>query len=548
MMDILAIKLKLAEPECLCGQSVFFDVEVGNVSPAPADIPALDAVNRTVELQIGAGENGREPDRTANQWSEIERDGMYRDQPERRRVVTLQPRESLKLRGDLLSWFGPLPPGTHEITATYEGNLLVADSEPVRLRVLPARPVYASASRPGLREVSAPLAAAWIHRDASGLSLLYELLSPYLPRNARHAIRLAGVTDVASAHAACLVHEEATHGHLYWRTTRGKLYVAAVDLQSGQAAAPAEVKLPFEGSPLDSALSMPDGALMLPLADAARKRLAVLRVAPTGEATACELGLGDTSPIGPYVCYWEACDRLHFAWAKPGGRQVEYALLALDDFEAGFAARKSIVSQDPVLWLDAFLDVSAVGQDMPYFQEQVPEDQQEEDFESQPPRLTLWCLVRRVGRLGCMRVRVSDGQSRAVTSFGTQGLSEPRVLGSAVTCRDELAVLLADSSGALHYGSTARRTMQPLASLTDQSITADHAPALLAASEKATMPWVHLRYLEAGEAIRYLRLEPEDEPDPTEPEPEHHDQEAQAEPGPEADEDDFEEQAPEQQA
>jgi hypothetical protein len=547
-MDILALRLKLDRPECLRGESAFFALELQNVTNGPAEVPSLDPDNRTVKLLIGAGEGDQEPQYVAHQLSARERDGLYQhEMPEEPEMLSLRAKQSVELRGDLLSWFGELPPGTHQITATYYGNLLLAESPPVTLRVVPSAPRLSSVPRYGLQDRAAPLAAAWAHRDARELLLFYQLQSPYLPRNVRHAIRLGGVKDLVSLQAACVSHREPERGHLYWQTPDGKFFFAAVDLQSGQAGEPVEAKLPFRGQCLDSALSMPDGTLMVPFADEAKGRVAVLRVAD-GEVTPYLLDLGAARPLGPYVCFWEGAARLHFAWAKEGGRQVDYAMLPLDEPDAGFARRSVHVANDPIVWLDAYLDEEAALEGLPYFEEHMPEDQRAEDFEPQPPKVMLWCVTRGVGRLACTRVGAADSQSKAAASFGTQPLRGLRVLGSVVTHRYELALLLADAADRLYYASTVRKAMLPVEQLAGRPVALGSFPALMTACGAALEPWVHLRYVQDGEVIQYVRLEPADEPDPTEPEPEpEEEEEAEASPESEEDEDaeDLDERAPE---
>ena len=91
------------------------------------------------------------------------------------------------------------------------------------------------------------------------------------------------------------------------------------------------------------------------------------------------------------------------------------------------------------------------------------------------------------------------------------------VLGLLPFVRNELALILADADDRLHYASTTRSAMLPLADVVGREIIAADQPGLLASSRSAIRDWVHLAYLDRNrDMIAYARLEPQDETDPVE--------------------------------
>jgi hypothetical protein len=279
---------------------------------------------------------------------------------------------------------------------------------------------------------------------------------------------------------------------------------------------PVELKPPFAGQPLPSPQSMPDGSMFLPFIDAKRQRFAALHVDPQGQVKPYELDLGKAKPIGPYVCFWDYDARLHFLWTKENGRQVQYARLVLADPDAGFATKSAYLSNHPITWLDAYLDLDAGFGEQPYFTDQLQPGQADELTESSPPPLIAWCVARRPGSLLCTKVDVNTGQAKPGVSLGTLTLGDVRVVHSVVTFRHELAMLLAESSDKLHYASTGLKSVTPLSKAAGKDIELDQDPGLMTAGEGASEPWVYVRYVDNKEAIAYARLEPSGEQDPVE--------------------------------
>jgi hypothetical protein len=261
---------------------------------------------------------------------------------------------------------------------------------------------------------------------------------------------------------------------------------------------------------------LPGGGVILAWTDSKRSKVAAVRVARNGAVSARELDLEKHQPLGPYACFWEYDARLHFAWAAESGREVMVARLPLTDPAADFTSRPAFQPDDPVVWLDAYVDIDAAFRDQPYFEEQVPEDERDKLPETQPSPIYLWCVTTGGGRLTCHRVNVADNQSKAEAGFSAPGGEDLRVISSAVTCRDELALLLVDPKDQLYYASTTGGAITPLADAARREITLDRSPSLLTASESGFEPWVYVRFIERKSTIEYVRLEPDYEQDPIE--------------------------------
>jgi hypothetical protein len=102
-----------------------------------------------------------------------------------------------------------------------------------------------------------------------------------------------------------------------------------------------------------------------------------------------------------------------------------------------------------------------------------------------------------------------------VCSFNLPKIESVRVIGSVVSARYHLHLLLADAEDKLFYASTAQRTVVPLAQAAGTEIALENQPALMTPGMEGKVPWVHLRYIVPEKGIEYVRLEPEDR-DPVE--------------------------------
>lgn len=507
-----SLTLKLDRPECLQGESLFFSAVLENVSGAQVrNVPTFEPTNHALRLII----EGPKLRRSGDALSADEREGVHRHGPTDTERRTLNPKATLSTRGDLLEWLGEIPPGTYQLRAHYDAMLLECESAPVTVTVRPASIIGSWTPRYGAQMPMARLTAAWAHHDEKEVMAFYQRLSAGLPRSTRRSLRLAGLGALHDVWPAAVA-TPAAEGHLLWRDTRDKLYFTAIDAETPKIGSPVEINVPFAGEPLASPLTLPGGGLILAWTDAKKNKVAVLRVARNGAASTRELDLEKRQPLGPYVCFWEYGARLHFAWAAAGGREVMVARLPLTDPAADFTARAAFQSDDPVVWLDAYVDLDAAFKDQPYFEEQLQEDQRDKLPETQPSPIYLWCVTTSGGRLTCHRVNVTDGQSKVEAGFSAPGGADLRVISSAVTHRHELSLLLADPQDQLYYASTAGGAILPLADAAKREITLDRAPTLLTASESGFEPWVYVRFVERKATIEYVRLEPDYQQDPIE--------------------------------
>ena len=158
-MPPFTLNLKLDAAECLRGESVFFTAVLENSSGAPVrNVQTLNPDNHVFELRVeGAGVR-----RSADGHAPDERDGKHYHGPLEKEVRLLNPRDAMSTRGDLLAWFGELPPGNYDVHAHFTQEFLEAHSAPVKLRVLPASVAGSFVPRFGepLRYAQRP--AAWV--------------------------------------------------------------------------------------------------------------------------------------------------------------------------------------------------------------------------------------------------------------------------------------------------------------------------------------------------------------------------------------------------
>jgi hypothetical protein len=408
----------------------------------------------------------------------MERDGLVEDIPRVPEGRMLLPGEKLELKDDLLRWFGHIQAGTYRVWAEYRGVLRVAVSEPVELRVSQAVILAAKHPRWGAQRYDAPYTATWAHRHEKGIMLFYQLQSPHLPRNPVHSIRAGIINEQVSAHAACLPTAEHPVGHLYWFTLKERFFFMPFDVKKAVPGPAVEVKkLPFRGWPVPSGISMKDGSLLVPFLDYQKSRCAMLHIVPDGSCTAHEIDLGRNVPMGPYSCFYEQDQRLHFIWTRSRGRQVDYAMLLLDDMDSGFASRTIHISNDPILAFDAYVDSA-----LPFklVRKLYLGEGGEEEGEEEPPqpRVMAWIVSSRDRRVNCTSVSVMDSGVRDAVSVPVpSGVSSLSVISSVSTSQGGLCMLLADEGGRLYYASTVRKAMLPVEELVGVPITQAQGPA-----------------------------------------------------------------------
>ena len=509
----LSLDIVVDTNEILYGESCPFMITLINGDDNAVEVPTFDPYNQSLSVVL-TDDNGTE--HTADQFSEAKRDGLDvynppRDLPK----TTLSPGQRMQLAGDLLAWFGYIAPGRYSVEARFTGSLFFVTSDKTHLTVSPATITQASAPRSGKQAPSTPMACAWAHRHGEDCMLMYAMQSPFVSRNPRLCIRTALAPMDVTLKAACLNSPRQPFGHLYWFDNQNRFAFARIDLKNKLTDQPAMLKsMPGSGGPLESALSMNDGSMLLPFAD--EKSISLIHVMPDGGTEKYRLELGRNAPLGPYVCYWQLDQRLHFAWTKPRGRQIDYAMIPLDDLKAGFATRTMSISNDPVIWLDAFQrqGLSAAELGSLY----LGGGDTEEPVDPLPAEPVIWCVSEQPGRYLCTALGVNGGMAAETVTLRAGGASGLRVISSAVGAGNGLSLLMADPADRLFYGSTLRKSIQPLENITGVPVRLTDDPVLMKSGDSAAEPWVHLRYLMSHTEFAFARLEPEMEPDPTEKE------------------------------
>ncbi|HHO76975.1 MAG TPA: hypothetical protein ENN05_11210 [Deltaproteobacteria bacterium] len=514
MNNGLVLNLSLDRGEGIYGESIFFSLKLTHTFKTPVSVTSLEPANRAVTITLKKLDG---EERKADQMSSMERDGFYIDTPRDLEGTSLAPGDTLELRGDLLKWFGHIPAGTYKVLAEYKGIFRIASCEAAELKIMPASILAANTPRWGSQLKDSPLSAAWAHSKGQAIVLFYQQQSPYLPRNPWLCIRTVSVNEQVSAHASCIPSPECLVGHLYWFSVKDFFFVP-IDLKKGRPGPPIEVKkLPFGGWPIGTALSLKDGSFVVMFADYKRLRCAAIHVQPTGVAKSYELDLGRNTPIGPNTCFFEQDQRLHVIWTKPKGRQIDYAMLPLDDMDAGFATRTIHISNDPVLWFDAYMEreIPVMTLKSLYLGEKGLPGTIGEPDELPAQKTMVWCVSARQGKIVCTPISTSDSSTRQSVSFSISKAPNINIISSAVSSKNALMLLLCDESGELYYASTTLRTVKSIKDIIGLPITQNNCPSLMAGTD---FPWVHLRFVMNAKMINYIRLEPENEPDPVESE------------------------------
>jgi hypothetical protein len=507
----LKITLTLDRNECVRGESVGFTVVAENTSGAPIpDFPKLIPLLETVTLTAESSKGGAK----ATQMSARRRNGEHPHGP-RTPVpgMTLARGQKLELRGDLLEWFGELEPGKYQIQAAHAFEEF---SEPAPLTILPAKPGFASLPRyAGLGQLT-PMPGTWTHVLSEKESLpFYQIQSPSLPRNVLHCYRTPPVAPEVQPQAALIGNSDVTAGHLVWLEKPGRLVAVTVDLNDPKKIQRGVLELGGDFRLLQSPLSMPGPELWAPLVTADGSAVSLRRIDAQGAAQAFGLELTDSKPLGPYVCFWESGERLVFAWTAERGREVRVARLPLRDPGTGFVKRSLLVSDDPILWIEGFIDNTARSAEAPMFESQVPPEDRDKRFHVPPSPVVLICVALRSTNLHFTRVNVADEKSKVFAVLPADRVQNPRCISAAVTYEQECVLLLADAKDELYLASTKTGRVSALSEAANAPVKLSNHPTVVAATRSARSPWVHLRYI-AGQQVRYVRLEPVNEQDPIE--------------------------------
>jgi len=503
----LRLEFHLDKEEFIWGETILFSLVLSHNFTVPVNVITFEPANRSVVITLKDRE-GKEI--KASEISGLERDGIYIEPPRMQEGKELSPEESLRLTGDLLSWFGYIPEGLYTVTAHYKGILRAAMSRPVEIRIIRANITSSIVAREGLQAEGSLFSGVFVHREKQDSIAFFQELSSFLPRNPRMGIPVAVPQHGFSIHAACLPGKDAKVGHLYWKDENEKVFFAGVNLIKKISTPPKEIKpIPFPGDFVESALSMKDGSLLIPFSG--NNIFAVLRVPLSGDLESHELDLGTNFPMGPNVCFWEQDLRLHFGWTRHRGRQLDYVMLPLDDDEFCFAKKTVHISYDPIVWVDA------------YFSAEIPQTGLkslylggDEDYIPPPPELIFMVVSAKPGALVCTPVNAARGFAMDSVTFSTGNIKGIKIISSVVTNEYSFSFLMKDNGGRLYYASTLNKKIVSMDKFKDKSPAAHQFPCLIKGGAGAMEPWVHLRYVNNGSIIEHIRLEPELEPDPVE--------------------------------
>ncbi|MFI5379346.1 MAG: hypothetical protein ACHRHE_08615 [Tepidisphaerales bacterium] len=508
MPDELSIKFALDRQQALRGESIFFEVAIQNISGRV--LPDVTTLYRQNEALILTLTDAAGKPQEATQKTPARRQGLYSHGPVDPQVKPLPPNQKLELREDLLGWFGELAPGAYNVSAKYERGLMGLQSPPVAFRIHPIAPVALDTARIGQIQAQSPLGAALLHKfpptdpNTGKYLLFYQQQSRNLPRAPVHMIG-AAIVDPVHALAASISDPLAIRGHLVW-LDHGQLMMGGVDLETFKPLAPVPIKTPYSGVPLRSPLTHRDGTLLLPFgAEATPRRCALLCIAPDGTCETVDLPLDRHSPLGASVWIWDYESRLHVAWATPGGRELVWRKLPLDDRKAGFSSPTIVNLDHRVVWLDGFMDA------------EFPRVRTLPDQEVPLPDPVAWLILDSAPQLRCARVNLAHPRVEYIWSFGNHEIGPLTVLDSVVKRDHGLVLLLKDAKSRLYYASTATRQFLPIAEAAKVDLKEVQSPELMAAGDDGVAPWVYIRYIDApNQRVSWVKTEPATEKDPLE--------------------------------
>ncbi|MGC9323808.1 MAG: hypothetical protein ACP5G0_03565 [Desulfomonilia bacterium] len=500
----LTIRLDLESATAVHGESVFFTVVLSHSFDSPLSVTSFTPANRSLVMTMsGPGRRVY----AADQISHSERDGNPVNTPRAPEGRSLDPGETMELRGDLLEWFGPVPPGDYHLRITYSGIMRSIESEPAALRILPVA-IEESTVSGCPRFGDTPLAAAWTHRDKDGYLVMYEQLGPHLPRNRLHCVEAARTRERIIPWAACPERPGITTGHVWWGDEKNTLAVASVDLSRPGSHTLHTVVPPTHGAvPAGSALSLSDGSMLIPMFDPEQEELSILKSTDAGNTVISSSRLEGFSPNRPHAVFWKQ-NMLHLGWVDKNGTTIRSASMSFDTPSLKSERRTSCEVPETVMWITVYEDRMQSAQDLRalYLGEGKPPQEH-------GPRLMMWTVSAQPSGFVCNNISLADGTKKAEVLMKAKKPGGIRVVHAAVTSENSLSVLFADTSDNLFYGGTGHGVVVPLKTRVKKKITLRDHPCLVVGS---SYPWVHLRYVPGGKSIEYIRIEPADEPDPVE--------------------------------
>jgi hypothetical protein len=511
MLESLVVQLTLTAADCVRGESVRFTATVMNAGRGVvSQTPAIDPIFDPPALILTAAPAGVTYDpkdqtrprpsqvRRGSARSLLERDGVHQHNPDSSGRVDLAPGQKLTAEGDLLAWFGELPPGRYTLRAEYTGDLSIVVSEPVQLTVRPAQPAAIGAAYPGLAIPTTPYTGFWLNTEGNAKAAMLELRSPIQPGNVLRCVRTGPA--IGRTVAAAMSAPDIPLAHLLGVEGR-KLRLFGVPVTGSDPIKAAEASLPFSGRVLDSPLSMRDGSVCVVVASDDGSRVAVVRYRADGQVAAgpIPIDLGAVTPVGPASCAWQHGERLHLAWAAPGGRAVGIATLNLDEPAAAPVTRPPIAVDDKILWIGMYLDAMGALAVPPMFR---PGEQEEPPpaLELPDPLPRFWIACERRGGLALAHYDASAGQRRSLATLrvppGLPAIDRWSVVSASLAADFHPVLLLTDDTGRLVLASTTQDVLTPLSDRVKPTPDAKSSPVLLGAGPDALVPWVILRAID----------------------------------------------------
>ncbi len=509
----LIVNLALSTQKSFHGESVFFKVEVAHHFKTSISMLSMAASNRCVIITL-KGKNGLIL--KADQMSARERDGLFMVEQRRREGLTLAPGKKLTLNGDLLTWFGPIPPGEYKVSAEYRGILRSGKSTPVILKIKPAY-VCASYVSDCFPDGNCPISSVWTLKNKGRFLVFFQTLSSYLPKNPVHSIRAVYMNKQSYyIHAASMLKKNSSTGAIYWQDTSYNLYYSCVYFkQNGLSEHPVvhKVKTPFKGTALGSAFTFKNGALLLPYLEYHGRKLAVLKIY-NGQITMTRiLDFKGHFPLNHRSCFWEDEKTFHFVWTDKTGKKISHAVLSINKESKSFADINKFESKNPVLGMNAYIEQKLSGKQLRNIY--LGEKQKGDKIDLLPKKyLMIWIVTKDNKRIFCSKINMNKGVHNEHIGLDSPKISKIEVVQSKLTSDNTLAMLLMDKTGKLFYASSVEKKTVPIAKIIGEKISMKNNPELVTACKGALVPWVYLRYISKNGSLKNIRIEPENDLEP----------------------------------
>jgi len=468
--------------------SIPFRATLRNTGEAAKTVRDFSPANQTVTLAAEA------PDGTLHLGTQIswkKRNGERFHAPRLPSEFELPAGAERSLEGDAIAWLGRLPAGTYALYAAYNsGPNVYAESEPVEVRIHPARAVqYHSAASP-IQPAFSLTQAAWQHRREEGGVVMYQQLSsPHYPPNLFRNRPVAELDEMVEAFPSTTILESVPKRHICWLVTPHTLRVVTVDEATG-ATSYRDVTMPVPAERLlRSPLSDEDEQLHVLAASRDRQDLLYTRIPNEGSATTRTVGAMPID-LSVYALMWGREGRVHLVGKERQGRQLLHLQFRLSDAESSAIVElvSSVKGTPRAMDLLQTYDTTTnthheTGVGLSYVVEQA--------------RWQQWSLA------------LDKAELQRASSFdvlNTSLPSEAHVVAHGLTSSNEQVYLFANADEEIWLVRAGAEGAVPVFDAAQQRLLAAHYPVLHLPSPLSHREGVYVAYLPEEGPVRFIQL------------------------------------------